>query len=70
MACAGTACDLKIDGADKLLKAALGGGLDGLYEVTSCQNGLPMYKRKDSRPNGMETLLVANARLACVLGLF
>lgn len=46
----GTApCDLKLEGADKLLKG-LQGGLDGTYQVSSCQNGLPLYKRKDSKP--------------------
>ena len=45
------ACDLKLDGADSVLKG-MQGGLDGLYEVSSCESGLPTYKRKDSKPNG------------------
>ena len=46
------ACDLKLEGADSVLKG-MQGGLDGLYEVASCESGLPTYKRKDSKPNGM-----------------
>lgn len=40
-------CDLKLEGADKLLKD-LPGGLDGTYAVWSCENGRPLYKRRDS----------------------
>ena len=40
-------CDLKLEGADKLLEN-LAGGLDGTYAVWSCENGRPLYKRKDS----------------------
>ena len=48
-------CDLKIDGADKHLKG-LTGGLDGKYEVHSCENGRPLYKRENS-PKNEERLL-------------
>ena len=54
------ACDLKLEGADKVLKG-MAGGLDGLYEVNSCESGLPTYKRKDSKPNG-------GAQPACAWG--
>ena len=43
-------CDLKIEGADKLLRN-LSGGLDGVYAVWSCENGRPLYKRQQS-PQG------------------
>ncbi len=42
-------CDLKIEGADKLLRN-LSGGLDGVYAVWSCENGRPLYKRQQSPP--------------------
>lgn len=42
-------CDVKIEGSDKLLRN-LTGGLDGVYEVWSCENGRPLYKRKKSPP--------------------
>eukprot|EP00884_Botryococcus_braunii_P016135 jgi/Botrbrau1/3204/Bobra.37_2s0034.1 len=38
-------CDVKVEGADKVLKD-LPGGIDGVYEVTTCENGRPMYSRK------------------------
>lgn len=52
----GTApCDLKIEGVDKqadLLK----GGLDGVYKISSCFNGKPLYKRQNS-PAGEDRAL-------------
>ena len=48
-----TPCDLKLEGADKLLKT-LDGGLDGTYAVWSCENGRPLYKREKS-PVGRES---------------
>ena len=47
------ACDLKLEGADAVLKG-LSGGLDGLYVVSSCESGLPLYKRKDSKAHGAQ----------------
>jgi len=48
--CIGTKpCDVKIEGADKLLRN-LTGGLDGVYAVWSCENGRPLYKRQQSPP--------------------
>lgn len=49
-------CDLKLEGADKLLKN-LAGGLDGTYAVWSCENGRPLYKRESS-PVGRAPLTV------------
>ncbi|KXZ48238.1 hypothetical protein GPECTOR_29g19 [Gonium pectorale] len=44
----GTAsCDIKIQGVDKQADK-LAGGLDGVYKLSSCYNGKPMYKRKNS----------------------
>lgn len=40
-------CDVKLEGADKLLKGTPG-GLDGVYAVASCENGRPLYKRQGS----------------------
>lgn len=52
----GTAtCDLKISGADKQADL-LTGGIDGVYKLTSCHNGKPMYKRVSS-PAGEERVL-------------
>ena len=70
------ACDLKLEGADSVLKG-MQGGLDGLYEVSSCESGLPTYKRKDSKPNGVQGWCsqvaalkeCAHLRLQCVNGL-
>mmetsp|Transcript_20858 Transcript_20858/g.49753 ORF Transcript_20858/g.49753 Transcript_20858/m.49753 type:complete len:217 (-) Transcript_20858:645-1295(-) len=47
------ACDLKIEGADKVVDK-LNGGLDGTYKVTGCHDGRPMYQRKDK--NGSRLL--------------
>ena len=58
------ACDLKLEGADATLKG-LQGGLDGVYAVSSCESGLPLYKRKDSLANGA---LLGAACLACCAG--
>eukprot|EP00884_Botryococcus_braunii_P000617 jgi/Botrbrau1/10556/Bobra.0343s0005.1 len=41
-------CDVKVEGADKVLKD-LPGGIDGVYEVTTCENGRPMYSRKTKK---------------------
>jgi iron-regulated transporter 1 len=43
-------CNLKLEGADALLEG-LSGGVDGKYEVWSCENGRPMYKRANSPKN-------------------
>lgn len=52
----GTAtCDLKLSGIDKQADK-LKSGLDGVYKLTGCHNGRPMYKRKDS-PAGEERVL-------------
>jgi len=40
-------CDVKMEGADKLLKD-VPGGLDGVYAVASCENGRPLFKRQGS----------------------
>lgn len=53
-------CDLKLEGADKLLEN-LAGGLDGTYAVWSCENGRPLYKRKDS-PVGQDRVLWYSAQ--------
>lgn len=42
------ACDLQIKGADGFLDN-LKGGLDGVYSVVSCNDGRPVYKRKNSQ---------------------
>lgn len=45
----GTAsCDIKISGVNKQADM-LTGGLDGVYQLVSCYNGKPMYRRKDSQ---------------------
>lgn len=52
----GTAsCDIKIQGVDKQADK-LKGGLDGVYQLESCFNGKPMYKRKNS-PAGEDRVL-------------
>ncbi|KAG2429240.1 hypothetical protein HXX76_011009 [Chlamydomonas incerta] len=52
----GTAsCDIKVKGVDKQADR-LKGGLDGVYQLTSCYNGKPMYKRKNS-PAGDDRVL-------------
>lgn len=48
---AGTACDLKVEGADKVLKG-LPGGIDGVYQVTSCESGRPLYTRTGKKAGG------------------
>ncbi len=45
------ACDLSIEGADKVL-TLLKGGIDGVYKVTSCQHGRPLYVRQNSPAGG------------------
>lgn len=50
-----TSCDLKIDGVDKQADQ-LPGGIDGLYTLVGCNNGRPMYRRKDS-PAGEDRVL-------------
>ena len=44
-------CNLKLEGADNVT-TGLTGEVDGIYEVWSCNNGLPMYKRANSLQNG------------------
>nr|BCL66257.1 hypothetical protein [Volvox reticuliferus] len=52
----GTAsCDIKFTGVDKQADK-LNGGLDGVYKLTSCYNGKPMYKRQSS-PAGEDRVL-------------
>lgn len=52
----GTAsCNIKIAGVDKQADK-LKGGLDGVYELTSCYNGKPRYTRKKS-PAGEDRVL-------------
>ncbi|GLI62884.1 hypothetical protein VaNZ11_005657 [Volvox africanus] len=52
----GTAsCDIKVAGVDKQADK-LNGGLDGVYKLTSCYNGKPMYKRQSS-PAGEDRVL-------------
>lgn len=52
----GTAsCPIKISKVDKQADK-LSGGLDGTYDLTSCYNGKPMYKRRKS-PEGQERVL-------------
>jgi iron-regulated transporter 1 len=59
----GTAtCDLKLSGADKAADK-LKSGLDGVYKLSGCHNGKPMYKRKDS-PAGEERVLWYAKRFA------
>lgn len=54
----GTApCDIKLSGVDKQADASkLTGGLDGVYKLTGCHNGRPLYKREKS-PAGEERVL-------------
>eukprot|EP00891_Asterochloris_glomerata_P009670 jgi/Astpho2/9670/Aster-x0861 len=48
---AGTAaCDVKLTGADKTVPN-LKGGLDGVYTVTACESGRPLYTRQKSPKN-------------------
>jgi iron-regulated transporter 1 len=52
----GTAsCDLKLSGVNSMADK-LKSGLDGIYKLSACHNGRPMYKRKDS-PAGEERVL-------------
>lgn len=52
----GTAtCDVRVSGVDKQADK-LPGGLDGIYTLSGCHHGRPMYKRKDS-PAGQERVL-------------
>ena len=51
---AGTAaCDVKLTGADKTVPN-LNGGLDGVYTVTACESGRPLYTRQKSPKNGAQ----------------
>jgi hypothetical protein len=47
-----SACDVKLDGADKLLKTSVNGGIDGVFEVLYCHSGKPLYVRHSGRPSG------------------
>lgn len=49
------ACNIKISGVDKQADK-LKGGLDGVYQLQSCYNGKPMYRRKNS-PAGEDRVL-------------
>lgn len=42
-----TACPIKIAGVDKHA-GSLPGGVDGLYDVVSCYNGKPLYRRRNT----------------------
>ena len=51
---AGTAaCDVKLTGADAIVPN-LNGGLDGVYTVTACESGRPLYTRQESPKNGAQ----------------
>lgn len=50
-----SACDLSVEGADKVL-TLLPGGIDGVYKFVSCQYGRPMYLRQNSPAGGTLTL--------------
>ena len=53
---AGTAaCDVKLSGADKTVPN-LNGGLDGVYKVTACESGRPLFTRQKSPKNGAQAL--------------
>ena len=53
---AGTAaCDVKLTGADKTVPN-LKGGLDGVYTVTACESGRPVYTRQNSTNHGAHVL--------------
>ncbi|PNH03424.1 hypothetical protein TSOC_010515 [Tetrabaena socialis] len=50
-------CDIRLTGVDKQAgKGELSGALDGVYQLSSCHNGKPMYTRKNS-PIGEERVL-------------
>ncbi|KAG2496830.1 hypothetical protein HYH03_005235 [Edaphochlamys debaryana] len=53
------ACDVRIRGVDKQADH-LPGGIDGVYELTSCHNGKPLYLRKNSPPGEERTLWYSN----------
>jgi hypothetical protein len=55
-----TACDIKVSGVDKQADK-LKGGLDGVYQLASCFNGKPMYKRKNSPAGEDRVLWYSNA---------
>eukprot|EP00892_Ulva_mutabilis_P003386 jgi/Ulvmu1/1419/UM011_0148.1 len=45
------ACDLKISGVDKERKGKIPGGVDGIYKISGCFAGFPMYKREGKTKN-------------------
>lgn len=49
-----TSCPLKIAGVDKQA-GKLVGGIDGVYELVSCFNGKPMYRRKNTTQTAGES---------------
>lgn len=57
------ACAVRVQGADKLLNSRLPGDIDGVYEVVSCYNKLPLYRRRDSSPSSKQPALCLNMLL-------
>jgi hypothetical protein len=46
-------CDVKLSGVDKHLTKDLAGGIDGIYKLDGCFEGLPKYKRTGKTENGV-----------------
>jgi hypothetical protein len=55
---AGDACDIELSGVDQYLSTDLPGGIDGVYKIDGCFEGLPKYKRTGKTPKGMDTILM------------
>lgn len=53
-----------VEGADKVLKG-LAGGIDGVYRVSSCANGRPVYTRTGATAGGGHQ---ANQELLSIVG--
>ncbi|KAL3141724.1 hypothetical protein ABBQ32_004406 [Trebouxia sp. C0010 RCD-2024] len=49
------ACDLQIQGVDKVAPLLVG-GMDGVYKMLTCKNGRPMYKRDTQDKKGERVL--------------
>lgn len=46
------ACDLEISGVDAVRGGQIPGGVDGIYKISGCFAGFPLYKREGKTKNG------------------
>lgn len=64
--CTEDVCDVKLSGVDQHLTTDLEGGIDGLYKLDGCFEGLPKYKRTGKTANGVYTYLSCALVGACI----